>query len=66
MPPLPKKHLFHWDENEHIAKRKMALEIYLRLLINDYNLMEVPTIQYKIFNFIGLEGEIGVIPFFCT
>jgi hypothetical protein len=25
LPHLPKKHLFYWNEDEHIAKRKSAL-----------------------------------------
>lgn len=52
LPILPKKHMFLWNVDEEINKRKIALEKYLKKICNDSTIMEVPTLRLKIFHFL--------------
>ena len=58
LPSLPKKHLFHWNEDESLNQRKMELQRYSRALFNDYTLIQIPAVNELLYNFIGVEDEI--------
>lgn len=58
LPLLPKKHLFHWDEDQEINQRRAELERYLRLLYNDYTILSVPVLKELMLEFLGIE-EVG-------
>lgn len=58
LPILPKKHLFHWDEDQEINQRRNELEKYLRLLYNDSTIISVPALREIMFDYLGIEDEL--------
>ena len=55
LPALPKKHLFHWNEDESLNQRKMELQRYSRILFNDYTLIQIADVKELLYSFIGVE-----------